>query len=942
MNDSISTGSAGYLDVLYEDFLQDPNSVPEEWLDYFQELGATSTSANQLYHHKVQADFLQIGQTKYRNGGTSAAPVAAGDSQQAEKLYAVRSLISEYRRRGHMAAQIDPLFLRDKEPVESLDIGYHGLSNADLESAFIADFQDLPTTMKLREIIDFLQQTYCANIGWEYAYINDREQVEWMRQQIEQNRGRPSFSAEKKREILNAVVGAEGLERYLHRRYVGQKRFSLEGGDSLIPLMDQLIQHAGSLDAKEIVIGMAHRGRLNVLVNILGKKPGELFAEFEGNANLPVDGSGDVKYHQGFSSDLITPGGGVHITLAFNPSHLEIINPVVEGSVRSRQERRDDLERNQVLPILIHGDAAFSGQGVVMETLNLCNVSGYSTGGTIHLVVNNQIGFTTSNPVDARSTHYCTDIAKLIQAPIIHVNGNDPEAVVHAAHIAMEYRAKFHNDVVIDMVCFRRHGHNEADEPALTQPIMYAKVDKQKTVREIYAAQLEQEGVIKAGDGEALLADYQHMLTGDEPVALRKLSPQKPVLLINWEPYFNVEWTAACDTAVPASRLRALGEQLTDLPEGLKPHPRVAKILADRRAMTNGDHPIDWGCAETLAYATLLNDGYRVRLSGQDSGRGTFSHRHSVIHHQTSDRAEANRYVPLQHLAPNQPRFLVIDSLLSEEAVLGFEFGYTTADPETLVIWEAQFGDFANGAQVVIDQFISSSWAKWERLCGMVMMLPHGYEGQGPEHSSARLERYLQLCAENNMQVCIPTTPAQMFHLLRRQMLRPYRRPLIIMSPKSLLRHKQSVSTLEDLSDHQFQLVIDDHDVNAEKVERVVLCSGRVYYDLYSAREENGLQDQIALVRIEQLYPFPHEQTYAALARYSNASRVVWAQEEPQNQGAWYSSQHHMRLCLADHQSIEFAGRPHSASPAVGYMVRHQAQLHELLESALRGDTASL
>ncbi|MEL0081434.1 MAG: 2-oxoglutarate dehydrogenase E1 component, partial [Gammaproteobacteria bacterium] len=481
-----------------------------------------------------------------------------------------------------------------------------------------------------------------------------------------------------------------------------------------------------------------------------------------------------------------------------------------------------------------------------------------------------------------------------------------------------------------------------ADEPALTQPIMYAKVDKQKTVREIYAEQLADEGVIDASAGDELLKQYQQMLTGDEPVALRKLSHQKPVLLINWEPYFNVEWTRPSDTAVPIERIRSLGEKLTELPAELKPHPRVAKMLADRRAMTAGEKPVDWGCAETLAYATLLDDGYRVRLSGQDSGRGTFSHRHSVIHHQTSNRAEAHRYVPLQHLAPNQPRFLVIDSLLSEEAVLGFEFGYSTADPETLVIWEAQFGDFANGAQVVIDQFISSSWSKWERLCGMVMMLPHGYEGQGPEHSSARLERYLQLCAENNMQVCIPTTPAQMFHLLRRQMLRPYRRPLIIMSPKSLLRHKQSVSTLDELTDQQFQLVIDDQQVDADKVTRVVLCSGRVYYDLYAAREEADLSDQVALVRIEQLYPFPHEQAREALARYGNASEVVWAQEEPQNQGAWYSSQHHMKRCLADHQQIDFAGRAHSASPAVGYMARHQAQLHKLLDRALLGERSAM
>ncbi len=940
MNDSISTGSAAYLDILYEEFLRDPNSVPEEWLDFFQELGPTppfSISGPPL-HSKVQAEFLELGRNKYRATTTTPEAVAAVDSGQIEKLYAVRALINEYRLRGHMAAHVDPLFLRDKEPVESLDPEYHSLSAADMESAFSTDFPGASAPLPLREIIHFLQQTYCGNIGWEYSYINDREQVEWLRQKIETNRGRPSFNAELKREILDALVSTEGLERHLHRRYVGQKRFSLEGGDSLIPLVDQLIQHAGAGQTKEIVIGMAHRGRLNVLVNILGKKPSELFAEFEGTADS--NGSGDVKYHQGFSSNLQTPGGVVHVTLAFNPSHLEIINPVVEGSVRSRQERRDDQERNQVLPLLIHGDAAFSGQGVVMETLNLCNVRGYTTGGTIHVVVNNQIGFTTSNPVDARSTHYCTDIAKLIQAPIIHVNGNDPEAVVHAAQIAMEYRNQFHNDVVIDMVCYRRHGHNEADEPALTQPIMYAKVGKQKTVRELYAAQLAEESTIASDQDQQLLNEYQHKLSLDEPVALRKLSHQKPVLLINWEPYLDISWTAPCDTTVPAEKLRVLGEQVTAIPEGLKLHPRVNKIINDRRDMVSGDKPMDWGCAETLAYATLLDDGYRVRLSGQDSGRGTFSHRHAVLHHQTGDRAEAWRHVPLQHVAPNQPRFLVIDSLLSEEAVLGFEFGYSSADPDTLVIWEAQFGDFANGAQVVIDQFISSSWQKWERLCGMVMMLPHGYEGQGPEHSSARLERYLQLCAEHNMQVCVPTTPAQMFHLLRRQMLRPFRRPLIIMSPKSLLRHKESVSTIADLTDQKFQLVIDDlskPEGSTDTVERVVMCAGRVYFDLLEARTEAGLTDQVALLRVEQLYPFPTKRTRAALARYNNASKVVWAQEEPQNQGSWYSSQHHMRNSLADHQQLSFAGRPHSASPAVGYMAKHKQQLHQLLEKALHG-----
>ncbi len=792
-----------------------------------------------------------------------------------------------------------------------------------------------PPQATLREILQHLRETYCGTIGAEYMHITDSTEKRWIQQQLEGSRGRPSYSPEFRRHILRKIIGAEGLEQYLHTKYVGQKRFSLEGGESLIPLLDELIWRAGTHKVKETVIGMAHRGRLNVLVNIMGKNPVTLFQEFEGYCDLESNTCGDVKYHQGFSSDMKTPGGIVHLALAFNPSHLEIVDPVVEGSVRARQHRRRDLDGSQVLPVLIHGDAAFSGQGVVMETLNMSQARGFTTGGTVHVIINNQIGFTTSNPLDARSTMYCTEVARMIQAPIFHVNGDDPEAVIFVTQLALDYRTRFKRDVVIDLVCYRRHGHNEADEPAVTQPIMYKVIRRHPTTLKLYARKLVEEGVLTEADVEAMVKEYRDMLEAGKLVSRELVFDAPHEFAIDWSPYRKARWTDVADTTVDLDTIRHLTERLTTFPEDFELHPRARKIVEARRRMAAGELPVDWGYAENLAYAALLKEGHPIRLSGQDSGRGTFFHRHAVFHNQK--RREA--YVPLQHIADDQAHFRVIDSLLSEEAVLGFEYGYATSSPESLVIWEAQFGDFANGAQVVIDQFISAGEVKWGRLCGLVMMLPHGYDGQGPEHSSARLERYLQLCSDNNMQVCYPTTPAQMFHMLRRQVLRPYRKPLIIMSPKSMLRHKLSTSTLDDLTGGAFELVIDEIDgLDPARVERLVFCTGKVYYDLLEQRRQEELSD-VAIVRIEQLYPFPEEVVQRVVKKYSAVKEWVWCQEEPQNQGAWTFIQPLLARLVGRH--MLYAGRAAYAAPAEGHFQTHQANQMALVKAALRGRARS-
>lgn len=902
-----------FLEDVYEEYQQDPLSVSAEWRQVFAELASHP---------------LDIAQPN----GSSAPSTAVLDTAMATKQSAVTRLISTYRAMGHKRAQIDPI--NEMEPQESseLDLEYHGLSAADLDTVFDTGPLRGADRATLREIFAQLKHTYCGSIGFEHGHMASAEQRRWLRTQIELPIDSDPFSHEQKVHILQRITAAEGMERYLHNKYVGQKRFSLEGGESLIPMLDHIIQQGGTEGIKEFVIGMAHRGRLNVLVNTLGKSPSNLFSEFEGKQDInELAASGDVKYHQGFSSDIQTAGGPVHLSLAFNPSHLEIVSPVVEGSVRARQERRDDSDGKTVLPISIHGDAAFAGQGVVMETFQMSGCHGYRTGGTIHIVINNQIGFTTSNPKDARSTPYCTEVAKMVGAPIFHVNGDDPEAVVFATKVAFDFRMKFHKDVVIDLVCYRRHGHNESDEPSVTQPVMYKNIRALPTTRRLYAQRLIEKSVISADDEKRLMAEYRAALAAGERVVPEFVKVEQGDHTVNWSPYFNIHWQHKVDTGFNAKRLDFLAARLLEFPEDFKLHARTKKIMEDRAKMRAGDLPLDWGMAENLAYATLLDENYSIRLSGQDSGRGTFFHRHATVHH--AEKKET--YIPLRNIREKQPNFLVINSLLSEEAVLAFEYGYACSDPKTMVIWEAQFGDFANGAQVVIDQFISSGEAKWGRLSGLTMFLPHGYEGQGPEHSSARLERFLQLCAQHNMQVCYPSTPAQMFHMIRRQMLRPYRKPLIVMTPKSLLRHKLSTSSLEELHSGAFQNVIPEIDSLTNKsIKRIVFCTGKVYFDLLEQRREQKIKN-IAICRVEQLYPFPREEVIKQIKRYTNATEIVWCQEEPKNQGAWYQIMHHFRACIGDQQALFYVGRDASASPASGYLAVHREQQNRLVNEAL-------
>ncbi|WP_166366780.1 2-oxoglutarate dehydrogenase E1 component [Pseudomonas akapageensis] len=926
----LSGGNAAYMEELYELYLHDPNAVPEEWRTYFQKLPAEGSTATDVSHSTIRDHFVLLAKNQRR-----AQPVSAGSvsSEHEKKQVEVLRLIQAYRMRGHQAAQLDPLGLWQRPAPVDLSINHYGLTNADLDTTFrTGDLFIGKEEASLREIFDALQQTYCRTIGAEYTHITDSEQRSWFQQRLESVRGRPAYSADIQSHLLERVTAAEGLEKYLGTKYPGTKRFGLEGGESLIPLLDELIQRSGSYGTKEVVIGMAHRGRLNVLVNTFGKNPRDLFDEFEGKKQVEL-GSGDVKYHQGFSSNVMTAGGEVHLAMAFNPSHLEIVSPVVEGSVRARQDRRNDPVGDKVLPISIHGDAAFAGQGVVMETFQMSQTRGFKTGGTVHIVINNQVGFTISNPLDSRSTEYATDVAKMIQAPILHVNGDDPEAVLFVTQLAIDYRMQYKRDVVIDLVCYRRRGHNEADEPSGTQPLMYQQIAKQRTTRELYADRLIQAGRLDAERVKAKIDDYRNALDNGLHVVKSLVKEPNKELFVDWRPYLGHAWTARHDTRFDLKTLQELSAKLLEIPEGFVVQRQVSKIYEDRQKMQAGGLPINWGYAETMAYATLAFEGHPIRMTGQDIGRGTFSHRHAVLHNQK----DASTYIPLQNLFEGQPRFDLYDSFLSEEAVLAFEYGYSTTQPNALVIWEAQFGDFANGAQVVIDQFITSGEHKWGRLCGLTMLLPHGYEGQGPEHSSARLERYLQLCAEHNIQVCVPTTPAQIYHLLRRQVIRPLRKPLVVLTPKSLLRHKLAISTLEDLAEGSFQTVIPEIDaLDPKKVTRMILCSGKVYYDLLEKRRAEGRED-IAIVRIEQLYPFPEDDLMEVLAPYTNLENVVWCQEEPMNQGAWYSSQHHMRRSLTNHKKglvLEYAGREASAAPACGYASMHAEQQEKLLQDA--------
>ena len=927
----LAAGNAPYVEGLYEQYLADPASVEPRWRAYFDGLGR---QPGEVAHGPLVDELAR--RAKVRR---AAPPIAAGastpESGGAAKQGAVARMIQIYANRGHLIAKIDPLGLMERPVPKVLGLDYLGLNEADLDTEFLTGSRNtaIKPRLKLREIIEQLKHIYCGTIGAEFAHVSNEAERLWLQDRFQVGRVQQHFSHDEKRDILWNLTMAEGLERYLATRYPAQKRFSLEGGDSLIPLLEDLIQTVGVNGVEDIVIGMAHRGRLNVLVNVLGKSPAELFSEFEGNYDLKkLRGSGDVKYHKGFSCDVQTPGGNVHVALAFNPSHLEIVNPVVEGSVRARQERRGDARGDKVMAVLIHGDSAFAGQGVIQETLQLSQARAFYTGGTVHVIINNQVGFTTHDPRDPRSTLYCSDVAKMIEAPILHVNGDDPEAVVFATRLAVEYRQKFHKDVVIDLVCYRRLGHNEADEPAATQPVMYAAIRSRPTTRQLYAGQLVGEGTIAADAADKMADEYRRGLDDGKPQARQVLGLIGNVHTVDWTRYHDVDWTEQVQTGVKAAVLRELGTRATTYPDGFTLHRQVQKIVEDRRKMTAGQIMLDWGFAETLAYATLLDEGYEVRITGQDSGRGTFFHRHAVGH----DQKTGASYVPLKNLKPGQPRFRVTDSLLSEEAVLGFEYGYSTADPNCLVIWEGQFGDFANGAQVVIDQFISSGEAKWGRYCGLTLFLPHGYEGQGPEHSSARLERFLQLSAENNMSVCVPSTPAQMFHMLRRQMLRDFRKPLVVMTPKSLLRHKLSVSSLDDLTHGFFQEVIGEiDDLPAAKVRRVVFCSGKVYFDLLEARRAEEVRD-VAIVRIEQLYPFPSEDYAATLRHYPNATEVVWCQEEPQNQGAWYQVRHRLQEPLSHKQELLYSGRAPAAAPAAGILQLHGLQQAGLVAAAIK------
>ena len=919
--------NAAYVEALYEAYLDDPQSVSESWRQTFDALPKVEGVELESNHSLIKEQFKKLAALGPMARVSGAAPTA-GSNQSDEKQVKVLQLINAYRFRGHQHANLDPLGLWHQERVRDLELSHHNLSETDFDTVFnVGSYAIGKETMPLGELFKSLNRTYCSSVGAEYMHITDTEQKRWLQQRIESVEARPQIDRDEKISILKGLVAADGMEKYLGAKFPGAKRFSLEGGDALIPMLKGLITAAGSQGTKEVVVGMAHRGRLNVLVNVLGKNPSVLFDEFSGKHDESL-GAGDVKYHAGYSSDFATPGGNVHLALAFNPSHLEIVNPVVMGSVRARLDRRDN-DSSKVLPVTIHGDSAIAGQGVVQETFNMSQTRGFAVGGTVRIVINNQVGFTTSRTDDTRSTQYCTDIAKMVQAPIFHVNSDDPEAVMFVTKLALDFRNKFKRDVVIDLVCYRRHGHNESDEPNATQPLMYQKIKKHPVPRQLYADQLIAEGVIGEVEAEKLIDDYRAALDHGACV----VEEWRPMTehSVDWRPFLGHDWDTPYDGAISVEHLKALGEKVTSYPETHKLHSRVNKVYQDRKAMVAGERMLDWGMAEILAYASIVEAGTSIRMTGQDSGRGTFFHRHAVLHNQK----DAEAYMPLQHINDEQGTMEIYDSVLSEEAVMAFEYGYATAEPTCLTIWEAQFGDFANGAQVVFDQFLSSGEAKWGRLCGLTVLLPHGYEGQGPEHSSARLERFLQLCADHNWQVCVPSTPAQVFNMLRRQVVRPMRKPLIVMSPKSLLRHPLAVSSLEELSDGVFHNVIGEVDeLDPKGVKRVVMCSGKVYYDLLDQRRKNE-QTDVAIIRLEQLYPFPQEECAKIVAEDSHVKDWVWCQEEPQNQGAWYCSQHHFWQVIPDGAKLTYAGRAASASPAVGYLSVHNQQQKALVEDAL-------
>ena len=921
-----SAGHSSYLEGLYESYLENPASVSLEWKDFFDQLPDNNGSNKDISHKNII--------NAYKNHRRVLSN-SSSENETNEKQVKVVQLIQAYRNRGHQAAKLDPLGMMERELVPDLTLEYHGLSKDDLKIIFKTDTLEIgKDKASLQEIIDALQSIYCGELGIEYNYIVNTEERKWFQGVLEPNLGQCEFEDNEKKHIFNRLNSAEGLAKFLAAKYPGMKRFGIDGCESLIPLVDALIQNCGMLGAKQICFGMAHRGRLNLLVNVLGKTPAELFSAFEEDLELTGANTGDVKYHLGFSSNLLTPNGEVHVSLFNNPSHLEIVDPVVLGSVRARQDRLYDENREQVIPILIHGDASFSGQGVVMESLQMSQTRGYGVGGTLHVIVNNQIGFTTSYKYDARSTEYSTDVAKMIEAPIIHVNGDNPEMVVHAAKIACEYRHKFGKDIILDLFCYRRRGHNEADDPSATQPLMYEKIAKHPSVLKIYEEKLISEDIITQLDSKNFQKAYRDSLEGGDSVVENLALKPNDDLWFDWSAYLNQTWWQETDTTFNKNKFIELSELITSAPDGFKLGRQVNKVFEDRKLMAASKIPINWGFAESMAYATLLSEGYPIRLTGQDVRRGTFSHRHAAIY----NAKDGLGHIPLVNVArESSTRMDIYDSFLSEEAVLAFEYGYSATWPSGLVMWEAQFGDFVNGAQVVIDQFIVSAEHKWERLSGLIMLLPHGFEGQGPEHSSARLERFLQLCADGNIEVCVPSTPAQIFHLLRRQAIRKMRRPLVVISPKSLLRNPVVTSTIEDLTEGKFKCVIDDELNSKKDVTRVVMCSGKIYYDLLQKRNEDKIKDT-ALVRIEQLYSFPYDDLESILSSYPNLNKFIWCQEEPANQGAWFSHRHRLQRVLdrlEQKHEINLVSRPAAAAPAVGLMKLHLKQQEEIVLKAL-------
>jgi len=952
--------NSAFIEGLFERFAQDPQSVDESWRTFFSELSAEQ---REVLREVTGASWAPkrtrvVGvadpdapppapaNRNVKANGAAAKPEApvgfTAEQLRAAALDAVRAriLIRSYRVRGHLQADLDPLGLSAKPYHPELDPKTYGFGDADWDRPIFVDHVlGLAETATLRQLMERLRQTYCGAVGVEYMHIGDPDVKAWIEDRIENDGNRTDFTVMGRRTILERVVEAENLEKYLHVKFVGTKRFGLDGGESLIPALEQILKRGGQLGIKDVVLGMPHRGRLNTLVHVLHKGYQALFSEFQGKPSHPEEmrGSGDVKYHLGASADREFDGTVVHLSLTANPSHLEAVNPVVLGKVRAKQDQRGDKDRSQAMAILMHGDAAFAGQGLVAESLDLSDLAGYRIGGTIHFVVNNQIGFTTS-PTYSRSGPYCTEVAKIVQCPILHVNGDDPEAVVHCARIAVEFRQQFKRDIVIDMWCYRRHGHNEGDEPMFTQPMMYKKIGSHPTVQDVYARRLMEAGVIAQADLDRIVVDYRQKLD-DAFSAAASFRPNKADWLEGkWTGFTTApgEEDRKGNTAVPAATLREIGLALARKPENHDTNRKILRQLEDKRKMIESGEGLDWSMGEALAFGSLLVEGTPVRLSGQDSGRGTFSHRHSVLVDQTND----SRFVPLNAIRDGQARYDVIDSPLSEAGVLGFEYGYSLAEPNALVLWEAQFGDFANGAQVIIDQFICSGESKWFRMCGLVMLLPHGYEGQGPEHSSARLERYLQLSAEDNWQVVNITTPANYFHVLRRQMRRPFRKPLIVMTPKSLLRHKEAVSNLADMAEGtSFRRILSDPDPIAadDKIRRVVLCSGKVFYDLLAERRARKIDD-ITILRVEQLYPFPLHRLAKRLSAFTNAD-VVWCQEEPENAGAWHFVDRRIEKSLSE-ANIKakrpiYIGRKESASPAVGLLKAHLAEQADLVDRAL-------